>query len=135
MSSTSHVYNNDNPHPGREEDPVDPKQAYPASKVAAEKELRESGLIWAIVRFPFVYGDGDGHLESLPKYVGSWHPAQRMSTIPHRDIATAMKLALNGSLASGRRNGCCYKRRWLRGLIAQRLVKLVEIRGYLVKAG
>ncbi|WP_017957035.1 class I SAM-dependent methyltransferase [Rhizobium leguminosarum] len=49
------------------------------------------------VRFPFVYGDGDGHLESLPKYVGSWHPAQRMSTIPHRDIATAMKLALNGS--------------------------------------
>ncbi|MBY5416425.1 NAD-dependent epimerase/dehydratase family protein [Rhizobium leguminosarum] len=97
MSSTSHVYNNDNPHPGREEDPVDPKQAYPASKVAAEKELRESGLIWAIVRFPFVYGDGDGHLESLPKYVGSWHPAQRVSTIHHRDIGTAMKLALDGT--------------------------------------
>lgn len=97
MSSTSHVYNNDNPHPGREEDPVDPKQAYPASKVAAEKELRESVLNWAIVRFPFVYGDGDGHLESLPKYVGSWHPAQRMSTIHHRDIATAMKLALEGT--------------------------------------
>lgn len=97
MSSTSHVYNNDNPHPGREDDPVDPQQAYPASKVAAEKELRESGLNWSIVRFPFVYGDGDGHLESLPKYVSTWHPAQRMSTIHHRDIATAVKLALGGA--------------------------------------
>jgi len=96
MSSTSNVYNIDNPHPGREDDPVEPKQAYPASKVAAEMELRESGLNWSIVRFPFVYGDGDGHLESLPKYVGNWHPAQRMSTIHHRDIATAMKLALDG---------------------------------------
>lgn len=97
MSSTSHVYNNDNPHPGREDDPVDPKHAYPASKVAAEKELRESGLNWSIVRFPFVYGDGDGHLESLPKYVSAWHPAQRLSTIHHRDIATAVKLALDGA--------------------------------------
>lgn len=96
MSSTSHVYNNDNPHPGREDDPVDPQHAYPASKVAAENELRESGLNWSIVRFPFVYGDGDGHLESLPRYVSTWHPAQRMSTIHHRDIATAIKLALDG---------------------------------------
>ncbi|MFG1198709.1 NAD-dependent epimerase/dehydratase family protein, partial [Xanthobacter aminoxidans] len=69
----------------------------PASKVAAERELRESSLNWSIVRFPFVYGDRDGHLESLPKYVGSWHPAQRMSTIHHRDIAAAMKLALDGT--------------------------------------
>lgn len=97
MSSTSHVYNADNPHPGREEDPVDPQQAYPASKVAAERELRESGLNWSIIRFPFVYGDADGHLESLPQYVGNWHPAQRMSIIHHRDIAAAMKLALDGA--------------------------------------
>jgi len=96
MSSTSHVYNNDNPHPGREDDPVAPRQAYPASKVAAEAELRESGLLWSVLRFPFVYGDGDGHLESLPKYVGAWHPAQRMSIIHHRDIATAVRLALDG---------------------------------------
>lgn len=96
MSSTSHVYSTDSPHPGREDDPVDPQQAYPASKVAAENALRESGLNWAIIRFPFVYGDGDGHLEALPRYVGTWHPAQRMSTIHHRDIATAIKLALDG---------------------------------------
>ncbi|MCD1262407.1 epimerase [Shinella sumterensis] len=97
MSSTSHVYNKDNPHPGREDDPVDPQHAYPASKVAAERELRESGLNWSILRFPFVYGDGDGHLESLPDHVGTWHPAQRMSTIHHRDIAQAVTLALRGA--------------------------------------
>ena len=96
MSSTSHVYNKDNPHPGREDDPVDPQHAYPASKVAAEKELRESGLNWSILRFPFVYGDGDGHLQALPKHVSTWHPAQRMSTIHHRDIAQAITMALKG---------------------------------------
>jgi UDP-glucose 4-epimerase len=96
MSSTSNVYDTDNPHPGREDDMVDPKQAYPASKVAAEKELSASGLTWAVLRFPFVYGEGDGHLEDLPKYVSKWHPAQRISTIHHRDIATALHLALNG---------------------------------------
>lgn len=97
LSSTSHVYNNDNPHPGREDDPVNPHHAYPASKLAAEQELQESGLNWSIIRFPFVYGDGDGHLESLPKYVSTWHPAQRMSTVHHRDIATAAQLALEGA--------------------------------------
>ncbi len=51
---------------------------------------------WSILRFPFVYGDGDGHLQSLPGHVSSWHPAQRMSTIHHRDIAQAVTLALRG---------------------------------------
>ncbi|SON55260.1 Cholesterol dehydrogenase [Hartmannibacter diazotrophicus] len=97
LSSTSHVYNNDNPHPGREDDPVNPHHAYPASKLAAEQELQESGLNWSIIRFPFVYGDGDGHLESLPKHISTWHPAQRMSTVHHRDVATAVQLALEGA--------------------------------------
>lgn len=99
IASTSNVYNIDNPHPGRENDPVDPKHAYPASKVAAEKALLDSGLNWAVLRFPFVYGDRDGHLEELPKHAiaGKWHPAKRMSTIHHRDIATAIQLALDGA--------------------------------------
>lgn len=98
MASTSHVYNADNPHPGREDDTTHAEHAYPASKLAAEKELTESGLNYTILRFPFVYGDGDGHLEMLPKHVfaAKWHPAMKISTIHHRDIATAMKLALNG---------------------------------------
>lgn len=98
LASTAHVYNTNSPHPGREDDAVDPQHAYPASKLAAEKALRDSGLTWSILRFPFVYGDGDGHLEMLPEHVGNWHPATRMSTIHHRDIATAIYLALSGAL-------------------------------------
>ena len=102
LASTSNVYAKDQPRPGREDDTVDPPQAYPASKVAAERELRESGLTWTVLRFPFVYGDGDGHLEAMPGYAAAagmkLHPAQRMSTIHHRDIATAMLLALTGAM-------------------------------------
>lgn len=100
LASTSHVYNANNPHPGREDDEVDPQHAYPASKVAAEQELKESGLNWAVLRFPFVYGDDDGHLEELPKHVvaAQFHPAMRMSTIHHRDIYTVILMALEGRM-------------------------------------
>lgn len=98
MSSTSNVYKKNSTRPAQEADRVEPEQAYPASKVAAENLLRESGLNWSILRFPFVYGDGDGHLEMLPQHLTAFgfHPANRMSTIHHRDIATAMGLALEG---------------------------------------
>lgn len=98
FASTSHVYDAANPHPGREDDALNPQHAYPASKVAAEKELRESGLNWSVLRFPFVYGDGDGHLEELPKHIvaAKFHLAMRMSTIHHRDIYTAVIMALQG---------------------------------------
>ncbi|MFD1140942.1 NAD-dependent epimerase/dehydratase family protein [Larkinella insperata] len=100
LASTAHVYNATSPHPGREDDAVDPQHAYPASKAAAEQDLRESGLTWAVLRFPFVYGDGDGHLEMLPKHAVAQqlHPAMRMSTIHHRDIAGAVSMALAGTL-------------------------------------
>lgn len=96
LASTAHVYNINNPHPGREDDVVEPEHAYPASKVAAEKALRESGLNWSILRFPFVYGDGDGHLDMFPKHAATFHPAARISTIHHRDIFTAINMALAG---------------------------------------
>lgn len=100
MASTGLVYDMDSPRPGREDDAAAPKLAYPASKLAAEKELRDSGLNWSILRLAFVYGDGDGHLESLPQHAGNakWHPAQKMSMIHHRDIATAVNLALTGAM-------------------------------------
>ena len=103
FASTSHVYDMSSPHPGQEEDALNPQHAYPASKVAAEKQLGESGLKWSVLRFPFVYGDGDGHLEELPKHLlaAKFHPAMRMSTIHHRDIYTAMMMALQG-LMDGR---------------------------------
>ena len=100
MTSTSNVYNPDTPHPGREDDLVTPTLAYPASKVEAEKELRKSGLNWSVLRLAFVYGDEDGHLQSAPGQLAGmkWHPAQRMSLIHHRDIATAVELALTGAM-------------------------------------
>jgi UDP-glucose 4-epimerase len=100
MASTGLVYNEDSPRPGREDDAVNPQRAYPASKLAAENELRASGLNWSIQRFPFIYGDKDGHLEMLPKLAvdARWHPAQRMSLIHHRDIATAVNLGLAGAM-------------------------------------
>jgi nucleoside-diphosphate-sugar epimerase len=100
MASTSNIYDADSPRPAREDDAANPQQAYPASKLAAENALRESGLNWSIQRFGFVYGDKDGHLEELPRLVTHFkmHPAQRMSMVHHRDIATAMNLALIGKM-------------------------------------
>jgi UDP-glucose 4-epimerase len=100
MASTTLVYNSDSPRPGREDDACDPKLDYPASKIAAEKELRGSGLNWSILRFAFVYGDKDGHLESLPKLMDrfKWHPASKLSLIHHRDIAVVVNLALAGAM-------------------------------------
>lgn len=98
MASTILVYSNETTRPGLESDTVDPKLAYPASKVAAERELRESGLNWSVLRLAFVYGDGDGHLEMIPKLAPAHnlHPAQTFSMTHQRDVAQAIKLALAG---------------------------------------
>ena len=98
MASTGLVYDEDASHPGLEDDAVHPKLAYPASKVAAENELRNSGLTWSILRLPFVYGDGDEHLAAVPRVIAmmKWHPAQTFSLAHQRDVARAVELALTG---------------------------------------
>src|SRR6204780_4726175 len=98
MASTGLVYDADASHPGLEEDATNPKLAYPASKIAAENELRNSGLNWSILRLPFVYGDGDRHLAALPELVAKfkWHPARTFSLGHQRDVARAVELALTG---------------------------------------
>jgi nucleoside-diphosphate-sugar epimerase len=100
MASTGQVYDADATRPSREDDPCTPTHAYPASKVAAEAMLRESGLTWAILRLPFVYGDGDGHIESMPALSERFglHPANTYSVAHHRDIASAVRLALTGAM-------------------------------------
>lgn len=98
MASTAWIYDADAKRPGREDDPAAPTLAYPASKLAAENALRNSGLNWSILRLGFVYGDRDGHLQSLPQLApGRFHPAQRMSMVHHRDIAAAISVALDGT--------------------------------------
>jgi nucleoside-diphosphate-sugar epimerase len=98
MASTGLVYDQDASHPGKEDDTVHPRLAYPASKVAAENELRNSGLTWSILRLPFVYGDGDEHLAAVPRLAATfkWHPARMFSLGHQRDVARAFELALNG---------------------------------------
>nr|WP_231746512.1 NAD(P)-dependent oxidoreductase [Sphingobium baderi] len=100
MASTGLVYDADGTRPAREDDPCDPQMPYPASKVAAEALVSKSGLNWSIQRFGFVYGDADGHIAMLPRLAGmfGWHPANRLSLVHHRDIATAMVLALTGAM-------------------------------------
>lgn len=98
MSSTGNVYNADATGPALETDECSPKSAYGASKLAAEQLLQNSGLTWAVLRLPFVYGEGDGHLESIPVLASRFnlHPAQMYSMGHHRDIAAAVRLALTG---------------------------------------
>lgn len=99
MTSTSNVYDADQNRPALESDPCHPTDAYPASKVAAEELLRDSGLNWSVLRLPFVYGDGDGHLASMPTLVERFglHPAHTYSVAHHRDVATVVGMALEGS--------------------------------------
>ncbi len=78
MASTGLVYNDDGIRPAQEGDEVTPQRDYPASKVAAEKLLRESDLNWSILRFGFVYGEGDGHIGQIP------HIAQFLKAHPAR---------------------------------------------------
>jgi UDP-glucose 4-epimerase len=100
MASTGLVYDADASHPGLEDDVTNPKLAYPASKIAAESELRNSGLNWSILRLGFVYGDGDGHLASVPGLAArfKWHPARTFSLVHQRDVARAIDLALTGAM-------------------------------------
>jgi nucleoside-diphosphate-sugar epimerase len=98
MASTGLVYDADASHPGVEDDTTNPKLPYPASKIAAENELRNCGLNWSILRLGFVYGDGDGHLASAPNLAArfKWHPARTFSLVHQRDVAGAVELALTG---------------------------------------
>jgi len=100
MASTSNVYDQDARRPAREDDACSPTAAYPKSKLAAEQLLKESGLNWSILRLPFVYGDGDGHLTSLTTLASRFglHPATTYSVAHHRDIAVAFRLALTGAM-------------------------------------
>jgi len=100
MASTGNVYDADAARPALETDACSPTAAYPASKLAAEQLLRGSGLTWSVLRLPFVYGDGDGHLASLPPLVARFglHPAHTYSVVHQRDVAVVVRLALSGAM-------------------------------------
>ncbi len=80
----------------REDDPCAPTAAYPVSKLAAERFLLGfDGLDVRVLRLPFVYGDGDPHIEEVVPVMRGFPPAQRMSIGHHADVAQAVALVLD----------------------------------------
>ena len=85
LASTSNVYGATGAHPGREDDDVAPQQAYPASKVAAELALRESGLTLGCAAVSFrLRGGGWASgsatevcqgLPLAPRHADEYHPS------------------------------------------------------------
>lgn len=91
FTSTGLVYGPNGGVPAHEDDACAPPDAYPQSKFAAERMLRDiDGLDVRILRLPFVYGDGDPHIADVVPFMRTFPPAQRMSIGHHADVAQAV---------------------------------------------
>jgi UDP-glucose 4-epimerase len=96
FTSTGLVYGPNGGHPAREGDPCAPIDGYPSSKLAAERFLLGlEGLDVRVLRLPFVYGDGDRHIEEAIPMMRGFPPTQRMSLGHHVDIAQAVARLLD----------------------------------------
>lgn len=103
FTSTGLVYG---PKGGRvvgEDEPCAPVDSYPISKLAAERFLLGmDGLDVVVLRLPFVYGDGDPHIEEVVPFMRFFPPEQRMSIAHHVDVAQAVALTLEWKAPSHR---------------------------------
>lgn len=96
LTSTGLVYGPKEGRAAKEDEPCAPIDAYPISKLAAERYLLGlDGLDVRILRLPFVYGDGDAHIAEAVPMMRAFPPAQRMSIGHHVDIAQAVALILD----------------------------------------
>jgi nucleoside-diphosphate-sugar epimerase len=93
---------------GEDDEPAPPAAwgPYPASKAEAERLLlalhRDQGLGLRIVRFAFVYGEGDPHLAESLRWAGQWPGHQRLHLLHHADAAQAVVRALHAPGIDGR---------------------------------
>jgi UDP-glucose 4-epimerase len=98
FTSTGLVYGPNGGRPAREDDPCAPMDGYPESKHAAERFLLAmEGLDVRVLRLPFVYGDGDPHIDEVVPMMRGFPPAQRMSIAHHADVAQAVARLLDTS--------------------------------------
>jgi nucleoside-diphosphate-sugar epimerase len=68
------------------------------SKLGAERALLGcEGLDVRVLRLPFVYGDGDPHIQEVIPVMRTFPPAQRMSIGHHADVAQAVFRLLDAS--------------------------------------
>jgi nucleoside-diphosphate-sugar epimerase len=109
FASTNLVYPSGLGRPATEDDEPAPPAAwgaYPVSKAEAERALltlhRDHGLGVRIVRFAFVYGEGDPHLAESLRWAGRWPGHQRLHLLHHADAAQAVARALHASGVDGR---------------------------------
>jgi nucleoside-diphosphate-sugar epimerase len=105
FTSTNLVYGPGRGRPAREDDEPTPAGTYPESKVAAESALRElhesAGLGLRIVRFAFVYGEGDPHLAESLLWARSWPIHKRLHLVHHADIGQALLRMLRTDAVDG----------------------------------
>lgn len=95
FTSTSLVYGPNGGRPARETDDCAPIAAYPVSKLGAERFLLSlDGLDVRVLRLPFVYGDGDAHIEEALPMMRTFPSTLRMSLGHHVDVAQAVHLVL-----------------------------------------
>ncbi len=96
FTSTGLVYGSNGGRLAREDDACAPTAAYPVSKLAAERFLLAiEGLEVRVLRLPFVYGDGDPHIQEVAPVMRGFPAAQRISIGHHADIAQAVARLLD----------------------------------------
>lgn len=105
FASTNLVYSHGRGRPARASDPPAPAHAYPQSKAAAEDALRElwhsAGLGLRILRFAFVYGEGDPHLAESLMWARTWPAHKRLHLVHHADVGQGLLRALRAEGIDG----------------------------------
>lgn len=98
FTSTGLVYGASGGRLAKEDDDCTPAQAYPLSKLAAERFLLAlEGLDVRVLRLPFVYGDGDPHIQEAAPMMRGFPSTLRMSIAHHADVAQAVARLLDAA--------------------------------------
>jgi UDP-glucose 4-epimerase len=96
FTSTGLVYGDNAGGILHEDDVCAPPPGFFASKLATERALLAvEGLDVRVLRLPFVYGDGDGHIEEVAPRMRGYSPGRRVSIGHHADVAQAVALMLD----------------------------------------
>jgi nucleoside-diphosphate-sugar epimerase len=96
FTSTGLVYGSNGGQLANEDATCAAVDAYPVSKLAAERFLFSfEGLDVRVLRLPFVYGDGDPHIEEAVPFLRLFAPTQRMSVAHHHDVVQAVARLLD----------------------------------------
>lgn len=94
--STALVYGSNDGRLAGEDDASAATDAYPLSKIAAERFLLAlDDLDVRVLRLPFVYGDGDPHIEEALPMMQGFSPTQRQALCHHVDVAQAVARMLD----------------------------------------